>query len=366
MAGAYGRAIGSGPAFSLAEYSRITNEQLRKDRQHELNMRELEYLAGRQALGMDVGGRAGAGMGGSNQFLQQWQKYLGQSAGVYNQALQDYGQGFEYLKTAQGSAQQLGDLAGRVEQEYAGYREEFAPLQQEFTAAAGEELATRGRLRGQFEALATPDYEGVAGRAIAGVAQQSEQMRGAEARRMQAMGVDPTSGRGMAVGRGMAGQEALGRAWAGTQARMGEKQRVAGMTQAGLSLIDPSRTAGTALNIRQGANQLLGLSGELMGTSARTQAGLAQTAGQLAGGVAGVGRGLATDIAGQYGDIAGLQMGLQYQQPGAGGTAIQSKGYSSPNYRIPASGVYQQPVPLNQQPWATNQVPRTGTGVMMY
>ena len=367
MAAPY-QAVGvGGPWMGMADYSRNIGQMERQDREHELAMRELEYLAGRQALGLDIGRTGGVGAGGANQFLQQWQEYLGQSAGVYNQALESYGQGFEYLQTAQGAAQQLGGLAGRVEEEYAGYREEFAPLQAEFTAAAGEELGFRGRMRGQLEALATPDYEGAAGRAIAGVAQQAGIQRQAEARRMQALGIDPTTQRGMAAGRGMAGQEALGRAMAGTQARMGEQQRVAGVTQAGLSLIDPSRTAGTALGIRTGANQLLGLAGELMGGAARTQAGIAQTAGGLAGGIAGVGRGLAQDIAGQYGDIAGLQMGLQYQQPGGvGGTALQSRGYQSPRYSAPATtgavgAGYQQPAPLNQLPYATNQQPRTGS-----
>lgn len=309
----YGIAISpQGPG--LAQYARQVNEMARRDRQHQLNMNELEYLAARQALGLNLPGRGGrGGASGADQFLQRWEQELGGVRGVYNQALQGLQGVYGDLRTASGAAQRLGDLAGRVEQEYQGYLTEMQPLQQEMTQLATEEATARRGLLGQLPALTAYDPEAAAGRAIADVSQQFGQARQAEARRMASMGIDPTSGRALAMGQRWGGAEALGRAMGATSARQQERQRAGAMTMQAMGLLDPGRAATTALNIRTGANQLLGQAGALLGQQAQMLGNVAQTRANVGRSIADIGGSMATHLAAPYAEMAGIQMGLAGQ-----------------------------------------------------
>lgn len=311
-AGAYGRAI-IPTATDLHAYARQVNAAARMDRQHDINMRELEYLAARQALGIGIPGQAAGGTSNADAFLNKWQEQLGKVEGVYNQALGSLQGVYGDLRTASGAARQLGDLAGRVEQEYQGYLSDMQPLQQEMTQMAEEEAAARRGLVGQIPALTRYDPESAAGRAIAGVAQQFGTARQAEARRLQGMGIDPTSGRALRMGRQMAGQEAAARAMAGSAARQQELARAGQMTLGAMGLLDPTRAASAALNIRTGANQLLGLSANLLGQQATTLGNLAQTRAGVGRSIADIGGSMATHLATPYAEMAGLQMGLAGQ-----------------------------------------------------
>ena len=311
---AYAEARPSSPVWGgILSHTERINRRFAQDRQHEINMREMEYLAARQALGLDIPGQARGGSQRANRFLQRWEQEQETARGIYNQALRGLGGTFESLRTAEGAATQLGDLAGRVEQEYQGFVSEMAPLQQQMMGMAEEEGRVRSGLLAQFPALAAYDPEGAAGRAIAGVAQQAGQARQAEARRLAGLGIDPTSGRAMAAMRGMAGTEALGRAMAGTAARQQERARAGALTAQGLQLIDPSRAAQTALGIRRGASELLGMAGNLLGQQAQTLGGLASTRAGVGQAIGALGGSYAQQIAQPYADIAGLQMGLQYR-----------------------------------------------------
>lgn len=329
--GAYSGAVVNpmGSFQSLSGYARAVDAASRQDRAHELNMRELEYLATRQALGLDQQRQQQSAAAGANadQFLTAWNNTLMASQGVYNRALQAYEGTYDWMRDASESARRLGDLAGTVESEFQQFRTDFAGLEGEFRTAATEELGARQRMGAQMEQLATADYEGAAGRAMADVATQAEIGRQAEARRLQSLGIDPSSPRGRAVMERQRSQEMTSRAIAGNIARRGEKERVTGATATAMQLFDPSQMAQMAMGIRGAGTQLIQTAAGLRGAETEAMGGLARTQAAVASGMADVGRSMATTIGGQQADVAGLYAGLQYgaqNQPGApGGAAIQ-------------------------------------------
>ena len=309
--------------YSIAERQ---NRRAAEDRAHEINMRELQYMAGLQALGLDQRGRPVDG--GMNQFLGQWNQILQESRGVYNRALQDMEGGFQWMMDAGESARRLGGLAEELESEYRGFRQEFAGTEADFRMAAGEELQARGVARGELMTQLQADYEGAAGRAMADVTQQAEIARQSEARRLQRLGMDPTTMQGRAMMQRLGGQEATGRALAATQARRGERERVTGAAAMAMQLLDPTRMAQTAMSIRGAGTELLTSAAGLRQAETGALSGLAGQRADISRSMAAIGSGMARDIGAQYGDLAGLQMGLQYGQQQAlgnimGGSALQ-------------------------------------------
>lgn len=366
--GAYSGAVVNpmGSFQSLQGYSRAVDTATRQDRAHELNMRELEYMAARQALGLDQQQQQQTAQAGANadQFLQAWNQTLMASQGVYNRALDAYEGTYDWMKDASESAKRLGDLAGTVETEYQQFRTDFAGLEGDFRTAATEELGSRRRMGAQLEQLATADYEGAAGRAMADVAQQSEIGRQAEARRLASMGIDPSSGRGRAVMERQRSQEMTNRAIAGTMARRGEKERVTGATAQAMSMFDPNAMANMAMGIRGAGTQLLSTAAGLRGAETEAMSGLARTQGQVASGMANVGQSMASTIGGQQADIAGLYAGLAYQnQQPAPGTAIDaSRMHPSTRPMATVQPAAVSPTYFNQQPAAgtyMNMTPAT-------
>ncbi len=312
--GAYGHPQGFGYAVGAQDYLRYQAAAAKQDRQHEINMREMQYMAARQALGLDGRGGPGGPGTGLDQFLGKWNEYLGQAAGVYNKALQSFEGTYDWMTDARESANRLGDLAGEMETEYRGFRQDFAGTEADFRLAAQEELQARGVARGQLMDLTRADYEGAAGRAMADVTQQAEIGRQAEARRLQRLGMDPTTMMGRTAMQRLAGAEATGKAMAATAARRGEKERVTGATAMAMQLLDPTRMAQTAIGIRGAGTELLQSAAGLRQAETGALSGLAGQQADIARGQAAIGSGLARDIAGQYGDVAGLLAGLQYGQ----------------------------------------------------
>jgi len=339
----------------------------RQDRQHEINMREMQYLAARQALGLDAQGGPGGVATGLDQFLGKWNEVLQSSQGVYNQALQSFEGTYDWMTDARESANRLGDLAGTMEEEYRSFRADFAGAEQDFRLAAQEELQGRGVMRNQLMSLAQADYEGAAGRAMADVTQQGNIARQAEARRLQRLGMDPTTMQGRASMQRLAGQEATAKAMAATQARRGEKERVTGATATAMQLLDPTRMAATAMSIRGAGTELLQGAAGLRQAETGTLSGLAGQQADIARGQAGIAGGMAQNIAGQYGDVAGLMAGLQYGQQqnaqnwltqnpfgsfgGGGGTTAVAAGYgpSGPSPMAQESNTYFGPGGAFQQ-----------------
>jgi len=319
--GAYTNAIGTGGAYTtrpgsgmystMDQYMAARGKAANQDRAHEINMREMQYLAAQQALGIGANTGSGGDMG-MNQWLEQWNQTLQESKGVYNKALQSFEGTYEWMTDAKESADRLGGLAGEMEDEYRSFREDFAGTEQDFRLAAQEELSARGVARDQLMDMTQADYEGVSGRAMADVSAQGNIARQSEARRLQRLGMDPTTTQGRATMQRISGQEATGKAMAATQARRGEKERVTGVTAMAMQLLDPTRMAETAMGIRGAGSQMMGMAAQLRGQETQALSGLASQQAGIARGQADIAGSMATNIAGQYGDIGGLQMGLQY------------------------------------------------------
>ncbi|MBW2032045.1 MAG: hypothetical protein JRI94_00410 [Deltaproteobacteria bacterium] len=322
-----------GPTMGTSRFFQVQRQMMGQDRSHEINMREMQYMAAQQALGLGQGGGANAGM---NQWLDQWNQTLQESKGVYNQALQSFEGTYEWMTSAGESASRLGNLAEQMEGEYTRFREDFAGLDENFRLAAQEELEARGVAREQLMQATQADYEGVSGRAMADVSSQGNLARQADARRLQRLGMDPTTTQGRASMDRISGQEATGKAMASTQARRGEKERATGATAMAMQLLDPTRMMQSAMGIRSAGASMLGQSAQMRGQHASTLAGLAGQQTQIAQGQANIAGGMATNIAGQYGDMGGLQMGLQY---GAQQNAMNFMG-SMPSYGQPASSPF--------------------------
>lgn len=307
--GGEGSGYFSGPN-AITQYSAMQGQRNVQDRAHEINMREMQYLAAQQALGIGSGQGGEAGM---NRWLDEWNTTLKESKGVYNQALESFEGTYEWMTDARESANRLGGLADTMEEEYRGFREDFAGTEEAFRLAAGEELQDRGVMRGQLMDLTRADYEGASGRAMADVSAQGNIARQSEARRLQALGMDPSTMQGQATMQRIAGQEATGKAMAGTMARRGEKERVTGATAMAMQLLDPTKMAQTAIGIRGAGTEMLGFASQLRGQETSALSGLASQQANIARGQADIGGGMSQNIAAQYGDMGGLQMGLQYQ-----------------------------------------------------
>jgi len=319
---------------SLSAYQTAIDTAMKQDRAHEINMRTLEYEAGKQALGLSSSAQSGKANELADKFLSTWDQYMTDAKGIYNQALKGYDQGFEYLRDAKAGLGKLDDISADIDADLGTFREQFGPLQSDLAAGAQTNLRNQQEMGAQLKDLAKADYEGVAGRAMADVSQQAELARQAEARRLQQVGQDPASMRSRSINANLATGEATGKALAANMARRGEKERVTGITGEAFQLFDPTKLAQTALNIRSGQNELQSLRADLAQTGVNARGDIARTAGNMASSMGQTGSGLARDIGAQYGDMAGLFSGLNY-------AANQSvPAYDPTNRRTIGTGIF--------------------------
>lgn len=296
----------------LSSYYRAVDTTMKQDRAHELNMRELEFQAARKALGLDTSGANGKANDLADKFLNSWNQYMTDAKGIYNQALQGFNEGYDFLRDANKSVDALGDIGKDVEADLDTFRQQFGPLQADMVAGSQEYLQNQREMGAQMKDLAKADYEGVAGRAMADVSQQAEIGRQADARRMAALGQDPTTMRSRANSANMVTGEATGKAIAANLARRGEKERVAGITGQAFQLFDPTKLSQSALAIRSSGDALQALRSNLAQAGVTAKTNLATTWGNMATAQGNIGGDIATKIGSQYGDMAGLFSGINY------------------------------------------------------
>lgn len=229
----------------------------------------------------------------TKQFLSQWGVGMENLKDLYSQILGGDG----------GTAGQVGELSQKVLEEYESFKEEYAPLQREFFQQAGEELGVRREMIGQLRGLATPDYEGEAGRARADVAGQSEMARQAESRRLMSLGLDPTSGKFGALTKKSYLDEARNTAIAMNLARRGEKERVTGITGQAIQLADPRIASSIGLGLQEQGTGMLKTTADL----ARAQADIEQSR-------AGIVSSYAQNVVNPYGQVGFTLLGQQIGQ----------------------------------------------------
>jgi hypothetical protein len=242
-------------------------------------------------------------------YLKQWNEGLDKAGGLYNTAIAEIGKAQGVVGDAyKDVSANLGSMSEDIKSEWESMKTQWGGIQGDLVGSAKEDIANRGQLTRQFMNLTKSDEQGASGRAMADVAAQSEAGRKAEAMRLQGLGIDPTSGRARSLMRTSRNQEALSKAMAGNQARLAEKDRVAGLTATGLNLIDPTKSANAASVIQNMSNDLL--SGNLAGTTAN----LASQRGNLA-------TGFAQNVVAPKGEMGATQLGVsQGSRPVTGAT----------------------------------------------
>jgi hypothetical protein len=255
-------------------------------------------------------------------YLKQWNQGLDAAGGMYNSAVDE-------ITKAQGMvgdaykdvSANLGSMSEDIKAEWNTMKEQWGGLQGDLVSSAKEDIANRGQLTRQFMDLTKSDEEGASGRAMADVAAQSEAGRKAEAMRLQGLGIDPASGRARSLMRTSRNQEALSKAMAGNQARLAEKDRVAGLTATGLNLIDPTKSANAASVIQNMSNDLLSARSNLEVNRANVQGNLAGTTANLASQRGNLATGFAQNVVAPKGEMGAMQLGVsQGSRPVAGAT----------------------------------------------
>ncbi len=230
----------------------------------------------------------------AQQFLSQWNKSAAETKGVFNTAMASIEDLQPYIDKVSAYGDDINELIKSARGDLAAYREKYSPLETEAIETAGMALGAQRGMMEQLQELSKADYQGVSGRAKADVAAESERGRRAEARSLQSVGLDPTSGRYRGSMRSSRINEALNKVLAANAARMNEKSRVAGVVQGGLQVVDPSKMGGDiAKQIQTGGMDY----NKLIESFSKTGAGIQKTAveAQTAGIRAG------TDLATAYG-----------------------------------------------------------------
>lgn len=263
----------------------------------------------------------------ASDYLGKWNASLNKAEGLYSTAISEVTKAGSLIDRAYGDLDDLDEISAEVEGEWTSFKEQFGGIQDDLLRSGGQSLLDRNKLQRQFMDLAKPDYEGVSGRAMTDVAGQAEQGRQAEARRLQDLGIDPTSGKYRTMMNESRTNQSVGGAMAANQARAGEKERITGITAKGMELIDPTKDINAATQIQTLSSNLLAQRSNLATTKAGMKTGLAQSRGNLATTVANIGTSQA-NIGAQYGNYGAGQQGIAYgntPNPTAAVTGTSSK-----------------------------------------
>jgi hypothetical protein len=245
----------------------------------------------------------------ATEYLGKWNSMLDQSQGVFSTAISELGKAGELIDRSYSSLGDLDEIGSDIKTEWDTFKQDFGGTQKRFLDEAGQSLTDRGTLRRSFMDLAKGDYEGESSRAMTDVAGKAEQGRQAEAMRMQGLGIDPTSGRARTFMQESRDREGLSQVMAGNKARLEEKERVAGITAEGLSLIDPTKDLAAASQIQGMSANLLSQRSNLATTKAGLATDLARSRTDVGRSMTNVGANVA-DVGSQYGEFGAAQLGV--------------------------------------------------------
>jgi hypothetical protein len=256
----------------------------------------------------------------ASDYLKQWNEGLDKAGGLYNTAIAEIGKAQEMVGGAyKDVSTNLGSMSEDIKGEWENMKTQWGGIKGDLVGSAKQDIENRGQLTRQFMDLTRGDEEGAAGRAMTDVGAQGEAGRQAEAIRLQGLGIDPTSGRARSLMRTSRNQEGLGKVMAANQARLSEKDRVAGLTAQGMQLIDPTRSVNAAAGIQNMENQLLSQRSNLEVNRANVQGNLAGTTANLASQAGNIATGYAQNIAAPRGEMGATQLGVsQGSRPTAG------------------------------------------------
>jgi hypothetical protein len=274
-------------------------------------MRQEMDIAQRQAAATEAAAKSAAPM--AKKYMDMWNKSLSTTTGMFNKAMEGVDRGWAAIKTMQDNKVDFSKISADLESEWESIKGKFGGLSDQAIEMAGEEMTQRRQLGKQLSSLAQPDYEGVAGRAMADVTGQAEKGRQSEQRRMASLGIDPTSGRGRSAMNTIQAQETLAKATAATAARRGEKERVGGAAERAMELIDPSKTFGVAKDIQGLKSDILGQRVGVGEAQVRQGAGIAGAIGAMSGAAGNIARGMGETVTSPLGEAAGVYSGMAMQ-----------------------------------------------------
>lgn len=267
-------------------------------------------------------------------------KFLGQWSDTINKVGSMYGGTMNFLRKIAGQIGKidtstsgaikfdikipgLEGVMDEIKQSYSEWKSQYQPIGQEFLQRSLEQMKKRDEMLGALGRAATPDYAGVAGQAATDVKTQSEMQRQEMARKLLAMGIDPTSGKFGALERKGALQEAKNVAIAMNLARRGEKERATALQAKIAGMYQPGEAARIGAGLVKMGPELLKTQGALGKSMAdiaaeaariRTEqiraktaqigalTNIARTSGQLIGGYA-------QNVMQPQGEIAGYYLG---------------------------------------------------------
>ena len=304
-----------------AEEKRLTSRaEALEDKQMQLLDAEIANLGG-GGISDEVRKQAA---NAATEYLGKWNDTLSDAQGVYSDAISEVGKAGELIDRAYGDLGELDSIGAEIKSEWDTFKKDFGGAQGAFLDESMDALGDRKTLRRSFMDMAKPDYEGVSSRAMTDVAAKSESGRQAEAMRLQGLGIDPTSGKARTFMQESRDTQALNQVMASNQARLGEKERVAGITAQGLELIDPTKDISAATQIQEMSNKLLSQRTDMATTKAGVSTDLAKSRSVLGGTLADIGGSLATRIGGQYGDYGAAQQGVAQSGTGTAAPSVGS------------------------------------------
>lgn len=323
----------------------IKNRQLEKERQaRELRTASMEEKQ-MQLMDAEIANLMAQGGGTSEavrqeaaknaaDYLGKWNASLQKSEGMYSSAISEVGKAGELIDRAYGDLGELDALGEEIKGEWQQFKQNYGGIQEKLLGGADQTIADRSQLQRQFMELSRGDVEGEASRALTDVAGQAEQGRQAEARRLQDLGIDPTSGKYRQMMSESRTNQAVGGVMAANKARTAEKERVAGITATGLNLIDPTRDINAAAQIQQLSSNLLSQRTNMATTKAGLATGLATSRGNLATTTANIAGGQAQNIGGQYGSMGAAQQGIAYANTPGDTTPGTPSGTLTPHQKL--------------------------------
>lgn len=248
------------------------------------------------------------------QFLEAWGSSLTTVASMYGDASSVI-KGLMSGESGGGLAPKLkglDELSTLMKQEYATYKADFGGMEKEFLGQARDlstgktnilkELAQGG---GKWV-----DEEGAAARAKVDAGLQGELQNQAEARKLLAMGVDPSSGRFGALTRKGAVDMAGETVRAMNLARQTEKTQGTARGLAIAGAMNPNETANIGLAIGKGGREILGQAGQLEQAGANVQSQYINSMGNLGTSLANMASGVSRDITNPLAEMAGYYSGL--------------------------------------------------------
>jgi len=260
----------------------------------------------------------------TQQFLQQWGDINEATLSSLTDTLKSLDSGQAYA-----GSEQIADLISDVKAQSKQFNKQYGSLESEAIESASADFRSQRELTGQYMGLATPDYEGVTGRAATDVRGASERARQAGAREMMSYGVDPTAGKFGALTRPDYLTQARNEAIAMNLARRGEKERVTDITARGLELIDPTKAAAIASNIQGLRSGLTETRAGLAEADIEARTQIAKTKADIAGQI--------TDVGRDYGSAGMTMLGLE--TAGGGNTNISNLPASTQGLSVQASSV---------------------------